>query len=335
MSDFAPLPVLHISANEESKATELSHEQESKHKEILTHFDSDDYRIPGEEKAELMDEEKMWLSNDCILRYLRASKWAVSTAKKRLEDTLKWRRKYGFYDGGFSAEQVEPEAVTGKEVLFGFDTKGRPAFYMIPSRQNTTESPRQLQYAVWMLERCIDLMGPGVESLDLLINFADKAKNPSLGTARQMLHIIQAHYPERLGLALIINVPMLVSAFFKLIMPFVDPITRNKVKFNPRIFDDGFFAKDQVMKEWWEGDREFEYDHERYWPALVSMCEERKKQQMQRWKELGAKVGISELDIKTGWTAAPAPIPEPAAEETAAATEAVDTEPAVMEIIAQ
>jgi hypothetical protein len=34
---------------------------------------------------------------------------------------------------------------------------------MIPSRQNTTEGPRQVQYTVYMLERCIDLMGPGVE----------------------------------------------------------------------------------------------------------------------------------------------------------------------------
>ena len=53
--------------------------------------------------------------------------------------------------------------MTGKEVLFGYDKKGRPAFYMIPSRQNTTDPGPQLQFAVWMLERAIDLMGPGVE----------------------------------------------------------------------------------------------------------------------------------------------------------------------------
>lgn len=34
---------------------------------------------------------------------------------------------------------------------------------MLPSRQNTDESTRQLQFAVWMLERAIDVMGPGVE----------------------------------------------------------------------------------------------------------------------------------------------------------------------------
>lgn len=34
---------------------------------------------------------------------------------------------------------------------------------MIPSRQNTQEGPRQIHYCVWLLERCIDLMPPGVE----------------------------------------------------------------------------------------------------------------------------------------------------------------------------
>lgn len=118
-----------------------------------------------------------------------------------------------------------------------------------------------------------------------------------------MLHILQSHYPERLGLALIINVPFLVNAFFKVIMPFVDPITRNKVKFNPSIFNDGFFDKDQVMHvSGWDGGCQFEWDHAKYWPALVTMCEERREKMVKRWKELGAKVGISEWEMKTGWS---------------------------------
>ena len=55
------------------------------------------------------------------------------------------------------------QAVTGKQITFGFDAKGKPAFYMIPSRQNTDDPVRQIQFVVWMLERATDLMGPGVE----------------------------------------------------------------------------------------------------------------------------------------------------------------------------
>lgn len=232
---------------------------------------------------------------------------------------------------------------------------------MIPSRQNTTEGERQIQFAVWMMERGIDLMGPGVEcvhcflfappagcivkfvadtgiirTLVLLINFGDRAKNPSMSVARSVLNIIQSHYPERLGLGLIINVctysiaslsavcidlniclinrslqvPMLVNMFFKVIMPFVDPVTRNKVKFNPRIIEDGIFDKDQVMSEWWGGDREFQYEHSQYWSSLVNMTSERRKMQTQRWRELGGKVGISEWEMKTAWPSPPPPIVE-------------------------
>lgn len=46
-------------------------------------------------------------------RYLRASKWIVSTAIQRVEDTLKWRREYGLYDDRMSAAHVEPEVSVG------------------------------------------------------------------------------------------------------------------------------------------------------------------------------------------------------------------------------
>ncbi|KAJ7475911.1 CRAL/TRIO domain-containing protein [Mycena latifolia] len=277
---------------------ELTETQEKMQQEVQKHFEDPAYKPAGSEKA-LMDVEKMWLSYECILRYLRASKWKVDTAIHRLEETLKWRREYGIYDT-VTADHVEPEAVTGKQILLGFDVNGRPGLYLLPSRQNTTESTRQVQFTVWMLERCIDLMPPGVESLDLLINYADKAKNPSFGTARAVLSILQDHYPERLGLALILNVPFLLNAFFKLITPFVDPVTRNKMKFNPQVIQDGIFSPEMVMSEWWGGGCNFEYEHGKYWPALVSLCEERTKLWTATWYKMGGTVGLKESDYKTG-----------------------------------
>ncbi|KAJ6576581.1 CRAL-TRIO domain-containing protein [Mycena vulgaris] len=256
---------------------ELTEDQVKMQQEVQQHFENPSYMPSGSEKA-LMDVEKMWLSYECILRYLRASKWKVETAINRLEETLKWRREYRIYDV-VTAEHVEPEAVTGKQILLGFDVNGRPGLYLLPSRQNTTESTRQVQYTVWMLERCIDMMPPGVESLDLLINYADKAKNPSFSTSRAVLSILQEHYPERLGLALILNVPFLLNAFFKLITPFIDPVTRSKMKFNPQVIQDGIFSPEMVMSQWWGGGYNFEYEHDKYWPALIALCTER----TERW----------------------------------------------------
>lgn len=82
-------------------------------------------------------------------------------------------------------------------------------------------------------------------------------------------------------------------------MPFVDPITREKVKFNPEVYEEGYLTKDMVMKEWWNGDQDFEYVHEKYWPSLVKMCEERSSAWMENWRKLGGKIGTSEWDYKT------------------------------------
>lgn len=53
--------------------------------------------------------------------------------------------------------------------------------------------------------------------------------NPSIGIARKVLHILQAHYPETLGRGLVVNLPTILAFFYRGIAPFMDPITRDKV----------------------------------------------------------------------------------------------------------
>lgn len=282
-----------------ASSSTLTPAQTAMHKKMLEHFQSESYKIPDIEDGELLEVEKFWLSNDCMLRYLRATKWnSAKVAIERLEGTLKWRREFGVYD--LTAEHVEHEAVTGKMITFGYDTHRRPALYMMPSRQNTEDAQGQIEFAIWMLERALDLTGPGVESVVLMINFADKAKNPSFAIAKSMLNIFQMHYPERLAESLIINVPFLIHAFFKMISPFMDPVTRNKLKFNPNPVRDGLFTADELFKEsGWGGSRDFVWDHEKYWPAFVGMCDEIVEGQMARWRKLGARVGCDEKDYKS------------------------------------
>ena len=60
------------------------------------------------------------------------------------------------------------------------------------------------------------------------------------------------------------------------------------------------FAADELFKEGgWGGSRDFVWDHEKYWPAFVRMCDEIAKGRMARWRKLGARVGCDENDYKT------------------------------------
>lgn len=190
-------------------APPLAGDQEAKYAELLQFAESIE-TVPvstekGAESRPLSDEEKIWLTRECLLRYLRASKWGVAEAKKRLEGTLIWRREYGVYD--HTVDYITPEMETGKMYTLGFDNIGRPCLYLNPARQNTERSPRQVHALVFMLERVIDMMGPAQETLALLIDFksATNSTSPSVGQGRQVLSILQMHYPERLGRSLIIN----------------------------------------------------------------------------------------------------------------------------------
>jgi hypothetical protein len=159
----------------------------------------------GSPTSQITDGERMFLTRECLLRYLRATKWNMADAVKRLLGTLTWRREYGVLK--HSADYISEENETGKQVILGYDNSARPCLYLNPSKQNTKYSPRQIQHLVFMLERAIDLMGPGQETLSLLVNFKEtrSGQGASIGQGRETLYILQNHYPERLGRSLVIN----------------------------------------------------------------------------------------------------------------------------------
>ena len=144
-----------------------------------------------------------------------------------------------------------------------------------------------------MLERCIDLLPPGQETLALLVNFKEsrKGEGATVAQARQTLNILQNHYPERLGKACVKDVPWLVWGFFKIITPFIDPTTKEKLKFDEDLTK--IVPPAQLLKKF-GGDVDFEYDHEKYWPALNSLAEARRKEMRERWEAGGNRVGESE-----------------------------------------
>ena len=49
---------------------ELEESEQALYDEVEKHFSQTDYSLPNIEKGELMDQEKFWLSRECILRYV-------------------------------------------------------------------------------------------------------------------------------------------------------------------------------------------------------------------------------------------------------------------------
>ncbi|CCE88640.1 Piso0_001412 [Millerozyma farinosa CBS 7064] len=295
---------------------ELDDSQKEKYQKVLEHFSQEGLSVAISEENKkskdtskykpLSEAEKAWLTRECFLRYLRATKWHYKDAIDRIELTLAWRREFGIsgnfdHENTVNADLCSPENETGKEVILGYDNDGRPCLYLKPGRQNTKTSLRQVQHLVYMLEKVIDYMPSGQDSLALLIDFkaspvgTQGSKIPAVGTGRQVLHILQTHYPERLGKALLTNIPWLGWTFLKIIHPFIDPLTREKL-----VFDEPFpnyVPLEQLDKDF-GGHVNFEYKHEVYWPKMVEIAEQKKKNYVKRFEALGSRIGLSERDLR-------------------------------------
>lgn len=294
-------PFIHPTANSlPAPPKTLTPEQEAKYEDVLatvqawTDLPTSPKHSPAP-KAPLSDNERLWLTRECLLRYLRASKWNEAHAVTRLQSTLLWRREFAVES--HTADYISEENETGKQVIFGYDNAGRPCLYLNPHLQNTKGREKQMQHLVFMLERCIDLIPPGQETLAILVDYKQnrKGENPSVSQGRQTLSILQNHYPERLGNACVKNVPWIVWGFFKLINPFIDPLTREKMKFD---VDMRKVVPPEQLMQVYGGDVEFEYHHGVYWPALNKLADERRREIRQRWESAGKEIGESEMYLK-------------------------------------
>lgn len=91
--------------------------------------------------------------------------------------------------------------------------------------------------------------------------------------------------------------PWYVSAFLKLIGPFIDPVTKSKIKYNEPLVD--HVPASQLMAAA-GGEVDFKYDHSIYWPALDKMAAERRQQRRERWEKAGKLTGESEIYLWGG-----------------------------------
>lgn len=297
---------------------DLNQEEQQKFDAVLQHFEQYSKadiplnELPNAGKHPLLPEERAWLTKECFLRYLRATKWKTDAAIKRIEETMVWRRTFGLVDipgpGGsdlITKDLVEVENETGKNLIIGYDNDNRPCLYLRNGYQNTNASLRQVQHLVFMLERVIQFMPPGQDTLALMTDFKAapehlklSAKFPSISTSKQVLHILQHHYPERLGKGLFTNIPWIGYTFFKLVGPFIDPYTRLKTVYDQPF--ELFVPKEQLDKEF-NGLIDFEYKHNIYWKQMNHMADAKYSNYMKNFEKLGSQIGLSEYDLRQGY----------------------------------
>ncbi|XP_050211978.1 uncharacterized protein LOC126662128 isoform X2 [Mercurialis annua] len=179
----------------------------------------------------LPEKLSIYCSDASITRYLKARNWNVKKAIKMLKETLKWRAEYKPEE--IRWEEVSSEAQTGKIYRTSYiDKQGRTVLVMRPSCQNTKSTKGQIRYLVYCMENAILNLPPDQEQMVWLIDFHGfNLSHISLKVTKETAHVLQDHYPERLGLAILYNPPKFFEPFYTVAKAFLEPKTYNKVKF--------------------------------------------------------------------------------------------------------
>ncbi|TKY55816.1 CRAL-TRIO domain-containing protein [Spatholobus suberectus] len=173
-----------------------------------------------------------YCTDACLRRYLEARNWNVDKAKKMLEESLKWRSTYKPEEIRWA--EVAHEGETGKVSRANFhDRLGRTVLILRPGMQNTASAENNIRHLVYLMENAILNLSEGQEQMSWLIDFTGLSLNTNISvkTARDIIYILQNHYPERLAIAFLYNPPRIFQAFWKAVKFFLDPKTAQKVKF--------------------------------------------------------------------------------------------------------
>lgn len=176
------------------------------------------------------------LDDACLQRWLRADSYAVSTAEARLRAHAVWRSEY-VPNGRIDESEVTREEAMQKAYLPGVNKFGQPTLYVLG--RNHDASLRDLEeckrYMCYCLDRSIELGATSSTSDGQTSVIFDlrgiKLKNLDRAVLMAVFDTLRNHYPERIGSLFFFDAPTIFWGLWKVVKPFIDPETAQKVKF--------------------------------------------------------------------------------------------------------
>jgi len=188
-----------------------------------------------------------------LLRFLRARQFDAAKTTEMLKNDIEWRKKMG----ADTALESWPKNKWYKQCLdywpsafHGVDKYGNPVYFerlgnIDPKSFVGSISQEDLvQYHIWAMERIEAKMREGYKNgtvhasaIDLGVLYVEDMggfgmrhfNKAGLNMVQMLSAIDQDHYPETLRKVIAINVPSLFSAVWKIVSPWLDPITQGKI----------------------------------------------------------------------------------------------------------
>ncbi|KAH7161768.1 CRAL-TRIO domain-containing protein [Dactylonectria macrodidyma] len=251
----------------------ISHDAPDKSQEFFQNLDN---KSPENFKQGLWDTILADHPDATVLRFLRARNWDVVKAVNMLASAVNWRierrintdlNREGESVGLKKTQTVDEEAFimqyrSGKSYVRGTDKDGHPVYIIKvrlhdPSKQSAAAMETYVLHNIEMLrvmsreahdKVCLifDLTGFGLRNMDFHV-------------VKFLIQILEARYPETLGVVLVHNAPFVFWGIWNVIKHWLDPIIASKIHFtsgNKGVAK--FISKDNLQK-CYGGDDTWEY----------------------------------------------------------------------------
>jgi hypothetical protein len=144
---------------------------------------------------------------------------------------------------------------------------------------------KHVRYLVFTVEKAIELMPQGQEKITLIFDFSKYSQTSAtpMHVSKYFLHLFSSHYPERLGHAFAVDAPWYFWTFYRLISPFIHPVTKEKIRFVDLKNMDAvkqeseqgiaanllYHVNVNMLERAFGGNFGFQYDHQTYWNMIV------------------------------------------------------------------
>mmetsp|Transcript_14551 Transcript_14551/g.18385 ORF Transcript_14551/g.18385 Transcript_14551/m.18385 type:complete len:419 (+) Transcript_14551:120-1376(+) len=209
-----------------------------------------------------------------IRRHIVAEKGNVKVAENKIRKTLEFRAKMKidamrqcFYKLHYKEPNeftdirkgIDKELKDGKHIVRGHDLNNHAFFIIVPRRYTAFDNEWYLKGKLYSLERALAyterISGGTVEKINVVFDYenykADKHE-PPLTLIKELMFCLRDHYPERMQHMFFVNAPLKFRAFWTLVKPFIDPVTKRKIQFvsgsqKKSVFEN-FVSPDQSMR---------------------------------------------------------------------------------------
>uniref|UniRef100_A0A3Q2YKY5 Motile sperm domain containing 2 n=1 Tax=Hippocampus comes TaxID=109280 RepID=A0A3Q2YKY5_HIPCM len=186
------------------------------------------------DKYDLRDVDRLQKDNSMVEGYLMWRLYVVDDALKMIDESFQWRKEYGVND---LSESSIPRWMfeTGAVFLHGYDKEGNKLFWFkvkLHVKDAKTIIDKKKYVAFW-LERNVK-KEPGMP-LTVVFDMSESGlSNIDMDFVKYVVNCFKVYYPKLLSKMIIVEMPWIMNAAWKIVKTWLGPEAISKLKFASR-----------------------------------------------------------------------------------------------------